>query len=446
MLSRPLDLAERRLKLLLLAFAYPPSRAVGALRPWYLAKHLSALQWDVTVVTVNPSLLAEQSCGSSLSEDNKSIRIKVIPTGLARRFLCSGWYRLRWWERPQLVGKSLRFLSQTIGLDVGSGWVRSALTACQSLSPGDVDLVLATAPPHSAFSLARALAKKLKCPYAMDYRDAWSLNPHVSTNRGRSVAGRERRLLAEAAGVSIVSNLMAQDMQNRLAPTCPVAVIRNGYDAADFDGLQAATFADFAVVYAGTFYPEKRSVRPLLQAVLLANERSAGMTPPVRLHYYGPDGEYVLRWARRLGAVQYAVVHGVVPRRQALEAQKGATVVAVITTVEDQGDLAERGIMTGKLFEAIALGCQTLLIAPQGSEAGEILKQTNGGRHFRGSEIHQMAAWLTELIVAPSCRRRTDAGAYRWPAIARKADKHLRECLHGAGQESNKELPGPITQ
>ena len=87
-------------RLLLLAFAFPPSRAIGAVRGGNLAKQLARLGWRVTVATIDPGLLEDPDPAFPDMETwCRDAGIQLVPTGLDYRMLYRSW-RGRWWERP----------------------------------------------------------------------------------------------------------------------------------------------------------------------------------------------------------------------------------------------------------------------------------------------------------------------------------------------------------
>jgi len=207
-------------------------------------------------------------------------------------------------------------------------------------------------------------------------------------------------------------------------------VITNGFDPEELTGVRAAHFDDFAVVYAGTFYQGKRTITPLLSAIVAANRKLKANERSIRLHYFGCDESHVREVARRMAASQLCVLHGLVPRTQSLEAQRGADVVAVITSVLQDASLADLGIVTGKLYEALGLQSRVLLIAPRGSDARRIVSYANAGRSFTGLEVESIAEWLVQVNRTDARRPAVGAEAFSWPVIALKAHQYLTSRLH----------------
>lgn len=415
----------RRPHLLFLAYAFPPSRAIGAVRCWNIAKQLARCGWDVEVVTVNPELLSDPEPGRNVVADCEREHIRLRPTDCAGRLMLGGWLKLRWWE-PRLAASVVRRAVASFGIDPTVGWVRSALRACESLQPGDVDLVLASAPPYTAFWAAEKIAKRLCAPLVLDYRDLWSQNPHYGQFANKRIRQREAKLLATARGVMVISPSMADCLRAEFRSARRVAVVTNGYDTMEFSDVAPEAFDDFAVVYAGRFYPPGRTAQPLVAAVAQANTLKPPR--PIRLHYYGPDRAHVDDCVRTCGAESWVVNHGSVARQKVLAALKGADAAAVITTVEPTASTAEQGILTGKLFEALGAGASVLLISPSSSDAARVVRENKLGGAFAGTEVTGMASWLAQASQVKK-NGASRAEAFSWPRLGEQLDQFLRECI-----------------
>lgn len=412
-------------KVLFLAFSFPPMHAVSSVRAANIAKHLSRVGWDVTVVTPDPRLLQSPDDLEQATDEIHRWGVRMIYTGHRWRCLSSGHlkrsYRrgIRWF----LEGVP-RWFAKKLQIDEMIGWYREAELACAKLQPGDVDVVLATGGPFGAFGVAQRLSRRLQCPYVLDYRDLWTGNPHSSAAKRDRDSSIERRLLEGCAAASVVSHSMGQYLGDRFGVAEKVHVIPNGYDPPDFENVEPATFDHFAVVYAGLFLPPKRSAHPLMQAL----RRLAELEPakPWRFHYYGPCEDHVRQSAAAYGVQDRVELHGTVPRRECLAAIRGAGAAAVVTSIYDAGDIADRGIITGKIFEPIGLGTPVVVIAPPESDIENIVQTTGMGRVFVGSDTEDMAAFLADLMRGriPASRR---PEAYAWPNLIRKMDEMLRQ-------------------
>lgn len=405
------------MRLLYLAHSYPPSPAVGAVRAWNTARWLAAAGWEVTVVTPAARVWRHPD------------EPRTLPPGVRRLETGHAWPMLlpdyvRWVDGPagRLLGGACRVAARKLGVDPGVGWRLSAEKSCAALRPGEFDLVLATGGPYGTFRAARRASERLGCPFVMDYRDPWSSNPHGGHRRSRDASSEEKRLLADCAGATVVSPSWARLIGTAFGVSEKVTVVSNGYDPDDFAGVEAERFGHFAVVYAGTLYPPKRVLDPVLRAL-----REVPV-PGARLHYYGDYAEPVRAAAARLGADGRVVVHGRVPRRAALAAQKGADLLVVVASVEEEGSLADKGVVTGKVFDCMALGRPALVVAPRGSDLYGVAETAGGMRCFTGSEVEAMTQYMGEVAAGRLPPRRAPE-AYRWDSIGRTFDAALRAAL-----------------
>jgi len=423
-------LSSRRL--LFLTFAFPPSRAIGAVRAWCLAKYLAQMGWMVTVVTIDPRLLTDPNPDFNVEAACDKYGIRRILTDCGWRMLLGGSLRLRWWERPRLLGGLLRRLASKCSVESTFGWEKAVLQSCDTATVAETDVIFASAPAFGGFRLAAALARKLGVPYVMDYRDLWSLSPHASRPVPKRIVSRERRLLSNAAGVWVVSPSMAAAQRNFFNLSRAPQVITNGFDLDEVASVEPMRSSDFALVYAGSFYPPDRVIDPVIAAAKRANELSPSQTRPVRLHYYGPSTAEVDRVASAFKAREWVVTHSTVPRNKVLSALKGAGAAVVITSVRPHADLAHNGILTGKVFEALALKVPILQVAPPGSDGIQVVDGTGSGRTFTGTDVEGMARWLARLRNEEVTIQPRGVEAYSWQQIATRADQALRGVLLGA--------------
>jgi len=418
----------RRLKLLFLAYPFPPAKAPGCVRTWNIAMYLTRLGWDVTVVTPDPSILRNIEDKGTTSREFDDVGIKRILTG--HRWRCLAPNNLKCWNKNLgwFAGKVFRTVARKLGIDPHIGWIKSAEQACSALTEKDVDVILATGSPFAAFNLAKRLSKRLGRPYVLDYRDPWTGNPHAGHHQLRSAARREAIVLKGCAAVTIVSPSWGCALDRRFAVGPKLHVVTNGYDSREMAAVKPYDFGHCAFVYTGIFYPPKRSISPFLAALKLLKEAQNGNANEWYFHYYGVDEKHVREQADRFGLTDRMVFHGRVPRQQALSAVKGANLAVVITSVVEDQTLEDKGIVTGKIFEAVGLATPVLLIAPMGSDASDITASTGLVKSFMGSEIQGMAIFL-EAVVKGQARQPKNIESCSWGGISKTLDSLLREAL-----------------
>jgi glycosyltransferase involved in cell wall biosynthesis len=424
----------RRPRLLFLAYLFPPSRAIGAVRAWNIAKHLARRGWEVTAVTPDPRLwrhaeplaAAEQACARE--------KITRRLTGHGWRFLNRDVLRCRCEPLAHYLGGIARRVARRFDLSLSLGWKRAVRRACRPLAPGSVDLILATGTPYIAFEIADELSQRLHCPFVMDYRDPWTaIDPHPQRCGGPLLRNRikEERLLRRCAAATVIAPSSAELMREMFDLGEKIHFLPNGYDPEELEPVSPYDFGHFAIVYTGHFHLPLRSAAPLTAALGRLQNQLPHPPRDWRFHYYGPQIDYVRETARTQGILERMVFHGTVPRPEALSAIKGAGLAVVIATTEPRATVENRGIITGKIFEPIGLGTPLLLVAPPGSDVERVIAETGLAERFSGDEVEAMANFIAAALSGKTPPPRAPA-AYSWPELAGRLDPLLRNALAGS--------------
>lgn len=394
-----------------------------------MARQLSRLGWRVTVVTPDPAT-------DDSSEVHQVIEHRCREAGI-QRIVIGSCFSLRQ-HVPFLSVPGIRSfarraiwrLFKTIGISPDEEWFLPCLNSCRQLKLGDFDLVLVTGSPFSSFITAARVAERLRIPYVLDYRDPWSQSSFDYLAKGKWWSQPlERRVLQKAAACTIVSPSWAALQADAFQLARSPEVVTNGYDPEEMAAIEPHSFEDFAIVYTGSFYSGQREIDPVIRAVQAAAGFLGPSDPQIRLHYFGAYSHHVRERAERYGALHLVQIHGQVPRTEALAAAKGAGVVAVIAGIRDRVNAAERGIVTGKLFEPLGLGIPILLIAPTGSDATTIMEMSGAGRSFQAGEALAMGEWLAAMARREERGRYVPPPEFSWPKIAQHLDAILRDCL-----------------
>lgn len=382
-------------------------------------------------MTLDPSVWRRIDDPGEIEREVEKEGIKRILTD--HRWRCLARDEIKSWNDGLgwFAGGICRVVARHRGLDNGIGWIAAAERACATLSKGDVDLILATAPPVSAFRLAEKLSNRLACPYVMDYRDPWTQNPHKRPAHPKRVE-EEARLLAGSVAATIVSQSWAEALDRQHGLGSKLHVITNGYDPEELAEVEPVNFGHFAIVYAGRFYPPKRVITPVMQALKCLKEQHS-TSSGYFFHYYGPHQEHVRAEADRYGISDLVVLHGEVSQAAALSAVRGANVTVVITSVSENSAPNDQGIITGKIFEPISLNVPVLLISPPGSDAEDVLRKGGLGKAFRSSDIDGIAGFLSDLIAGQSIQSGRPAD-YSWANLGRRLDGVLRRVLEDGGK------------
>lgn len=414
-------------RVLFITFSFPPSRVISSIRSWNISKYLSKLGWDVFVVTLDPSLWQSVNDDTRVNTEISEYGLKMTYSGHRWRCLSSGHIKrsyargLKWF----LEG-CIRSVARLLSVDEMVGWYSELEKACMQFSAGDIDVVLVTGGPFGAFGVAKTVSSRLKCPLVLDYRDLWTGGPHSDGVLIAKEIQKERALLEYATSITTVSPSMKQYLDENYGLKDKVFVLSNGYSADEYKDVDPAAFGHFAIVYTGIFIPPKRDVGPIMKALSVIKKREG--LPEWRFHYYGPQSEYVAAEATKYSVQDKIVCHGSVSRCEALGAIRGAGLSVVITSVSDNPTLADKGIVTGKIFEPIALGTPVLVVAPEGADVEKLVSVTGGGVVVPAADEVRLVNCICERIAGKAWGR-LDPEKYSWPHLIVGLNEVLRKTI-----------------
>lgn len=415
--------------LLFISHPFPPAPRSGANRPWPLAKYLSRLGWNVTVVSVREPAYSRRAASKAIADMCCAEGVKLITIGNGTWAPDFAEAQLPQIER--LKSKWRRYIQGVLRRVSRMGDSDMWCVRCGAnliLRPGPKpDVILATGKPFGSFVLARILSSYFGAPYVLDYRDPWSANPYQGSASSRLSTALETWALARASSTVMVSRSQAVAQKQCFPQYAQPKVVTNGYDPELLDSIEGLPCDKCVIVYTGILYPGKRDLDPILAAIAQAGAHPCRASRPIELHYFGPQNDLVRHAANIHGVGERVVLHGLVSRTEALNAVRSADAAVVVTGMNDEAPLAERGIMSGKIFEALGLGTPVLLVCPRNGDARQLLEGTLGAA-FCASEIDGIARWIASRAQSLPVRSEPLASC-SWVTLTRQFDALLRDVI-----------------
>lgn len=348
-------------RVLLVAYNFPPEPIAGALRPGYLAKYLPVFGWQPTILT--------HSIGTP------AVSARVVHVGSASAMSST--------KPSQRTGKTrplrtiLRAIKEFVLFpDEHAAWIpRAILRGLQLLHDDRYDAILSTALPASVHVVGGALSRLTGTPWIADYRDLWSQNPNF--RRGplsRMLHERvERTLVKRASHVTTVSEALAAEL--RRLHDRDVSAIENAFDPAEWDAIPNEPPTAFDLTYTGTMYAGLRSAHLLFAALRALRDMGHPLAEHVHVHFYGRHNESALDEAREFGMDDRVLVHAVVPRMEAMQAQRRAAALLIFLST-DPSTVSERG---SKYLEYAGAHRPVLVFGPQQSALRQVVQDASMG-------------------------------------------------------------------
>ncbi len=424
----PLEAApaiQRRKRLLLVAYNFPPVGGAGVQRPVKWAKYLGSFGWDVTVLTtLNPSVpVRDESLLADLPPDIEIIRArtwepdyKVKQNLIAAESTARKGIVRRLKETARGVAK--RCVKLALQPDPQVLWNYHAIQAgTAALRDRQHDAILVTAPAYSSFYIGAALKRRFGLPLILDYRDEWDLSGKYLENAQRDWISRvvqsrmQQQLLRTADAVVATTRRSTEALAEKLSHLKHGAAshcIYNGYDAEDFENAIPDSAAShngcdvlkpergtFRLVYTGTLW-NLTDIEPLVRGIEHLDNARPDLSRRLELVCVGRKTaeqsallNRINNTSARLVSIDYCE-HSTV-----LQWLRSASGVCLLLS-DVPG--AER-VVPAKLFEYLAVRKDMLAISPAG-ETADIVNQFFPQGHFTPGQVSAISDWLQHHISA----------------------------------------------
>jgi hypothetical protein len=233
------------------------------------------------------------------------------------------------------------------------------------------DAIWATSDPLTPLSLALEASRITGLPWVADIRDCLNVQRFGSWYKRPLFRRQERRLCRLADSVITVSEGLAEALHQITGR--PISIISNGYDDSLLPAEKLPPSDLFSIVYAGTLVEGRQDPKPVFRA--LEKCINGGLIPKSRVEvvFLGTNPKSV---QQEMNKVSSQVPVRVLPRmahRAALAFQTQAAVLLVLAHA------AERGVMTGKIFDYLATDRPILAVPDDSHTTSKLLKATRGG-------------------------------------------------------------------
>ena len=400
---------------LFVAYYFPPIAASGAMRPLGFCRHLEAYGWHPTVLTTTPQSVYPPHPIDDQLEAHVPAGVRVEHVGyrdsLSR--LIDLRERVRRLVSVRRVGRNGQgaMVSSTRpsgGVpphqsrsplkdavldwlfafpDRQASWIAPAVARILSIKTDvQADVVVATGGPWTNFVVGQTLARRLRCPLILDYRDPWTCNPYYSFTAGflTEKARRLERSICKTASC-VVAN--TEELRQRLCAEYPeiepkCIAIPNGFDPeilgtgtshADDATVPDQRRSGYELCHFGTVYG-KRTPGKLFQAA--SELYREGLVNPERLRL-----RFVGAWESTDEAcnnlAQDLEKQGLLKREPPMShnlCMKEMKQASVLLVVQPESPLQ----VPGKIYEYIAVGRPLLLVGGEGATAGLVERHNLG--------------------------------------------------------------------
>jgi len=166
----------------------------------------------------------------------------------------------------------------------------------------------------------------------------------------------------------------------------PVVTIPNGADFDDVAGLERRPSDRFRITHTGSFFG-RRDPRPFLQALA-----DSGLD--VEARFLGDFRETDRAWAEPLALGDRLRLLPYAPRTESLALQRDSE--ALLLLIPEAGGRG-KGVLSGKVFEYVAVGRPILAVVPPDGAAAELIRETGAGVVAAPEDVEAIRSALREL-------------------------------------------------
>lgn len=412
-------------RVLFITYYWPPSGGAGVQRGLKFVKYLPAFGVEPIVLTVDPeqasypsldtSLNAEVAAGVRVIRTRSFEPLRILAAVAGKQAVPHAGFAGR---KEGLAQRAMRWVRGNWMLpDARRGWVKHAVEAAtRTIREEGIDTILISSPPHSSQLIGLALKQRFPgLRWIADLRDPWTdiyfaKELMKGPRAERRDAAWEARVLREADAVVVVGPSMKAAFAKRYGAAVErrIAVIPNGYDQADIDRIPPVPAREgaFRITYVGTM-AGSYDPRVLFAA---ARRMRGAVDRPLELRFVGSIAPEVKALAHAEGVDDLCRWLPPVPHDEALREMAAADMLLLVIP----GGPGEERILTGKLFEYLAVQRPILGIGPAGGDAGAIIAECGAGRMFGRHEADALAAWILEHAGAATVAGRPGRGHERF--------------------------------
>lgn len=425
-------------RLLAITYHFGPDGPVGGLRWLGITKYLARLGWKVSVIT------AARSSGTDKAIDAQVERcprlwtcldgmrlLQRLALGLALR---GAPQRSQTAHPPKSPGLLRQLGRQGVAClafpDQGRGWMlRAALRTRSVIRRFRPHVVVSSGPPHSAHLVAGLATIGTSARWLIDLRDPWA-GPLPKLWESDLILGSrifhllspplERLAFGAAHGVITNTQPLADTLAAKYADV-PVVCVPNGVDPEWLPPPARDPYPGLGIVHAGTLYAG-RDIGPMVRALRIFFERhpdaaQAGSKLRVAGEADAGHARAFYNAVAAAGMERYVEVLGPLPRTAALNVVARSRLAVVLA---QQQELQ----IPAKLYESVAMGIPTLVVAPVVSATGMEGKRI--GAVVRDSDdVDGIACLLEQLWRNGSPERSPCPVPITYSAIAPLVDRLL---------------------
>ncbi len=355
-------------RVLIISYSFPPMLE-GVRRVLKWIEYLPETGWEPAVLTVKPvraSLLDSSPCAKLAGR-----RISVYRSGSLDPYRL---IRIIKGEPAAAAGGGndpgrgvMCFLRRWLFIpDDRCGWIPFAvLKGLRAIKEFKPDVILSTSWPQSSHLAALVLKRLTGLPWVADFRDGWTQNPvffKPATGLHEWIQKRLESTVAHQCDVLTTVSEYITEHFRAIAGKDKAHTLSNGYDEADFTGIEPCRPERFRMLYTGTLYGGAKA-DCFLKAVSAVLREHPEWESDFEIVFRMPCSKALEMMIREEGLEKVAHTREPLPYRETLMRQTEAAVLLLFIAPGPNS----RVTVTQKVFEYLRSGRPILAMIPDGA-------------------------------------------------------------------------------
>lgn len=242
------------MKIIIIAYEFPPLSAGGTARAFRFANFLPNYDIKPVVFTLHPASYLEvfenpKTDAAKLNQLDPRVELIQVKS---ENIISKKVNKIRNFLQTYFnfhKGVEAKYWKKNLNIEIDKYLVNNS-----------VDCIYVTAPPFSVLTLAKRIANKHKLPLVVDFRDPmtlWTINPYGNYITYLLTKLNERSILRAASAIIATSEVTIEDMQS-LHPNIlkeKFHYIPNSYEGTiHYEPITTKTSNKITIGYVGSFY------------------------------------------------------------------------------------------------------------------------------------------------------------------------------------------------
>lgn len=401
---------SKRRKVLYISYYFPPSGGPSVQRTLRFLSNLSQFDWDQVILTTkngdfptnDPTLL------NKIPANTKVYRTYIPePYRLYRRLtgrkhgqaIDLSTLAVAENDSPGLAERFATFIRTWFFIpDARIGWLPFAFfVGLKIIRKEKIDLIFSSAPPNTVHVVASMLKRVTGKKWVADFRDPWIkyLVPKRNSSLPRKLDLALNRMVVKHADHLIwVGKGVRKEVEKTSGKKFvgKETIITNGFNELDFENLGLRHTGKFTIMHVGTLYI-RYDLTTLIKAIEKIYSTRDDFKRDFELVLCGSIDEQVRKKLENSKFQENIQFLGYLSHKATLARMLSSSLLLLYIIDSPEG----KNIPTSKLFEYIGAKRPILALAPQDSEAAEILNRTKTGIVVPPADIEKIQNAILDL-------------------------------------------------